>query len=143
MSLIVLVQFINECHTATYGIVIKRGQQVRLEFHQQWLPMGISLGQSLSLSALSVSFSSGLSPSICSALSSCLLYLRLLFLACLRCSSCSALSCCLLNLTLLFLVCLLACSPFSCLLELSLVFLREILFCFNRIHGKVFCCSEI
>ena len=89
-----------------------------------------------------------LSCSSCSALSCCLLNLRLSFLACLRCSiclvlscglldlrlsfptclhfpSCSALSCCRLNLRLAFLVCLLACSPFSCLLALSLVFLRE------------------
>ena len=43
----------NEYYKATYGTVIKRGQQVRHEFNQQWLLMGTSLGQSLSLSALS------------------------------------------------------------------------------------------
>ena len=66
--------------------------------------------------------------------------------ACLHCSSCLALlSCCLLNLRLAFLVCLLACSPFSSLCALSHISERvpTILFCFNRIHGRVFFCSEI
>ena len=146
--------------------MIKQGQQVRIEFNQQWLPMGISLGQVLSLSALSVRFSLGLSPlfklfgalllsprskTVISGLSPLFHLLGALMLSPRYKTVVSGLS-------LLFklfgalllpsrskiVVCLLACSPFSCLLSLSLVFLRECLrFCSaSRIHDKVFCCSE-
>ena len=129
-------------------MVIKQRQQVRLEFNQQWLPMGISMGQSLSLSALSVRFLSGIIVSVvsCSALSSCLLDLRLSFLACLCCSICSVLSCCLLDLRLLFSSLspgLLAIFLSSCALSRISERAPTILFCFNRIHDKVFCCSKI
>jgi len=52
---------------------------------------------------------------------------------------------CLLNLRLAFLVCLLACSPFFVFL-FTLTYSERaptILFCFNRIHNKIFCCSKI